>query len=86
VLDKVRIDTDELEGAEALAGVKIFQHVQKELVEKSVLLGGDEWGLGRIIFGLEVVLRVVLLEVEQAACNLGGSAIQQAACNLGALY
>ncbi len=67
MLDKVRIVTGELEGAEALAGVKIFQHVQKELVEKSVLLRGDEKGLGRIIFGLEAVLRVVLLEVEQAA-------------------
>ena len=53
------------------ADVKIFQHVQKELVEKSVLLRGDEQGLGRIIFGLEAVLRVVLLEVEQAACNPG---------------
>ena len=51
-----------------LAGVKILQHVQEELVEKSVLLRGDEEGLGRIIFGLEAVLRVVLFEVEQAAC------------------
>ncbi len=42
VLDKGRIIAGELEGAEALAGVKIFQHVQKELVEKSVLLQGDE--------------------------------------------
>ncbi len=39
---KVRIVAGKLEGAEALAGVKIFQHVQKEIVEKSVLLGGDE--------------------------------------------
>jgi hypothetical protein len=29
VLDKVRIVTGELQGAEALAGAKIFQHVQK---------------------------------------------------------
>ena len=28
----------------------------------------DEEGLGRIIVGLEAVARVVLLEVEQAAC------------------
>ena len=41
VLDKGRIVTGELEGAEALACVKIFQHVQKELVEKSVLPRGD---------------------------------------------
>ena len=54
-----------------LAGVKILQYVQEELVEKSVLLRGDEEGLGRIIFGLEAVLRVVLLEVEQAACIIG---------------
>ena len=77
MLDKVRIVTGELEGAEALAGVKIFQHIQKELVEKSVLLRGDEKGLGRIIFGLEAVLRVVLLEVEQAACNIGGKCASQ---------
>jgi hypothetical protein len=41
-----------LEGAEALAGVKILQHVQEELVEKSDLLRGDEQGLGCIIIGL----------------------------------
>ena len=28
----------ELEGAEALGGVKIFQNVQEELVEQSILL------------------------------------------------
>jgi hypothetical protein len=39
-----------------LAGVKILQHVQEELVEKSVLLRGDEEGLGRIIFGLEACI------------------------------
>ncbi len=54
-----------------LAGVKILQHVQEELIEKSFLLRGDEEGLGRIIFGLEAVLNVVLLEVEQAACIIG---------------
>jgi hypothetical protein len=42
LLDECRIVAGQLEGAEALAGVKIVQHVQKELVEKSVLLGGDE--------------------------------------------
>jgi hypothetical protein len=67
-LDKVRVVTGESEVAEALAGVKIFQHVQEELVEQSVLLRGDEEGLGRITFGLDAVLLVVLLEVELAAC------------------
>jgi hypothetical protein len=42
LLDKGRIVAGEVEGAEALAGVKIFQHVQEKLVEKSVFLGGDE--------------------------------------------
>ena len=71
LLDKGRNVAGDLEGGEALAGVKIFQHVQKELVEKLVLLGGDESGLGLIIVGLEAVLRVVLLEVKQAACHRG---------------
>jgi hypothetical protein len=31
-----------LKGGETLAGVKILEHVQEELVEQSVLLGGDE--------------------------------------------
>ncbi len=37
-LDKVRIVTGELEVAKALASVKIFQHVQEELVAQLVLL------------------------------------------------
>jgi hypothetical protein len=41
LLDKCRVSTGELEGAEALAGVQILQHVQEELVEQLVLLGGD---------------------------------------------
>ncbi len=61
-LDKVKVVTGELEVAKALAGVKIYQHVQEELVEQSVFLWGDKEGLGCIIFGS------VLLEVEQAAC------------------
>ena len=65
------IVTGELEGAEALAGVNTFQHVQEKLVEQCVVLGGDEQGLGRIIVGLEAVFRVVLLEVKQAACHRG---------------
>jgi hypothetical protein len=48
--------------------VKNLQHVEVELVEKSARLRGDEKGLGRIIFGLDAVLRVVFLEVEQATC------------------
>jgi hypothetical protein len=53
-----------LEDAEALAGVKILKHVHDELDEKSVLLPGNEKGLGRIIFGLETVLCVAILEVD----------------------
>jgi hypothetical protein len=37
------------------AGVKIFLHVQEELVEKSDLLRGDQEGIYRIIGGLEAV-------------------------------
>ncbi len=53
------------------ARVKILQHVQEEFVEQSVLLGGDEEGHGFVIFGRDSVCRVVLLEVEQAACTNG---------------
>ena len=65
------------EGSKALAGVKILQDVQEELAQKPVLLRGEKEGLVRIIFGLEAVLRVVLLEVEQAACNLGKKCASQ---------
>jgi hypothetical protein len=61
----------EFEGAKALSGVKIFQHVQEELVELLVLLWGDEEGHGFVIFGRYAVCSVVLLEVEQAACTKG---------------
>ncbi len=54
-----------------LGGVKILQHVQEELIEQSVLLGGDEEGHGFIIVGRDAVCRVVLLVVEQAACTKG---------------
>jgi hypothetical protein len=60
LLDKCRVGTGEFEGAEALAGVKIFQHVQEELVEQSVLLYGDEEGHGFVIFGRNAVCRLVL--------------------------
>jgi hypothetical protein len=65
------------EGSKALAGVKILQDVQEELVEKPVLLRGEKEGLVHIIFGLEAILRMVLLEAEQAACNLGGKCASQ---------
>ena len=42
LLDKCRIVAGELEGAEALAGVKFFQRVQETLVEQFVVLGGEE--------------------------------------------
>jgi hypothetical protein len=68
LLDKFRVVTGELEGAEALAGVKTLQDVQEEIVEQSVLLYGDEEGqVFVVIFGRYAVRRVVLLEVEQAA-------------------
>ncbi len=63
-----------MEGAEALAGVKTLQDVQEELVEQSVLLYGDEEGQVFVVirvFGCDAVYRVVLLEVEQAACTKG---------------
>ena len=52
-------------------GAGAGQHVQEELVEQSVLLGGDEEWLGFAIFGRDAVCQVVLLEVEQAACTKG---------------
>ncbi len=75
VLDKFRVVAGELEGAdsaaEALAGVKTLQDVQEELVEQSVLLYRDEEGQAFVvIFGRDAVHRVVLLEVEQAACTI----------------
>ena len=48
--------------------MKILQHVQEEVVEQSVVCRCDKEGLGGIIFRLDAVCRVVLLEVEQAAC------------------
>jgi hypothetical protein len=38
---------------------------------RSVLLGGDEEGIGLVILGLDAVCHVVLLEVEQAVCTEG---------------
>jgi len=57
-----------LEGGKALAGMKIGEHVQEELVEQSVVGRGCVEGLGGIILGLDAVVGVALLEVEQAAC------------------
>ncbi len=57
----MRVGTGELEGGETLASVKILQHVQEELVEQLVLLGGYEEGHGFVIFGRDAVCRVVLL-------------------------
>jgi hypothetical protein len=68
LLDKIRVVAGEFEGAEALAGVKLLEDVQEELVEQSVLLDRDEEGqAGSVIFGRDAVHRVVLLEVEQTA-------------------
>jgi hypothetical protein len=72
LLDKCRVGTGEFEGAEALGGVKIFKHVQEELVEQSDLLWlwrwGDEEGHGFIILGSDAVCCV---EVEQVVCTKG---------------
>ena len=58
-----------LEGTEALARVKVFQHIQEEFVQQSVigLRRGEERQSG-IVFWLDAVSRTILLEVEQAAC------------------
>jgi hypothetical protein len=46
----------------------VGRKAQEELVEQSVLLYGDEEGqVFVVIFGLNAVRHVVLLEVEQAA-------------------
>jgi hypothetical protein len=45
--------------------------MQEELVEQLVLLGEDEEGHSFVIFGCYVLCRVVLLEVERAACTEG---------------
>ncbi len=42
---------------DACARVKIFKHVLEELVEQSVLVGGDEEGHGFVIFGRDAVCR-----------------------------
>ena len=60
-------------------GRRRLQDVQEEILEKSVLLGGDEEGLGSIIFGLDAVAHMVLLEVEQAAWKTN----EQVRCNQG---
>jgi hypothetical protein len=60
LLDKCRLGTGESEGAEAVAGVQILQHVQEELVEQLVLLGRDIEGLGLVILSLDAVCGVVL--------------------------
>ena len=47
----------------------VFQHVQKEFVEHSVVgIDCREEGLGGIIRGLDAVGTAVTLEVEQASC------------------
>ena len=58
-----RVVTGDFEGAEALAGVKILQHIQEEPVEQAVLLYGDEEGQVYIIFGRDAVRHAVLLEL-----------------------
>ncbi len=42
---------------DACARVKILQHVHEELVEQSVLIGGDEEGHGFVIFSRDAVCR-----------------------------
>ena len=54
----------------------LASHVDLERLVAGLLQRGKE-GLVRVIFGLEAVLRLVLLEVEQAACNLGQKCASQ---------
>ena len=59
----------ELESVQTLAGVKLVQHVQEEIVEQLVVGRGGEEELGGVIFYLDAVGLMALLEVEQAACR-----------------
>ena len=72
-----------MEGGKALAGVKIGEHVQEELVEQSVVGRGDVEGLGGIILGFDAVIGVVLIEVEQAACMKSQLSLAQRATGSG---
>ena len=69
LLDEVWVGTSDFEVYKALPLVNFCHHVQVELVEQSVVSRRDEEGLGVILFWLDAVCRVVLLEVEQAACK-----------------
>ena len=72
LLDELGLSTRNFEIREALAGVKIFQHVQEELVEQPVLARGSVEGHLLIVFWIDAVCCdscVVLLVVEQAACT-----------------
>ncbi len=52
--------------------LSLASHVNLELLVSSLLQPCKrEWGLGLVILGLAAVARVVLLEVEQAACTKG---------------
>ncbi len=68
-LDKLGVVAGKFEGTEALASGKVFQHVQEEFVQQSVIgLGRGEEGQCGIDFWLDAVSMTFLLEVEQAAC------------------
>jgi hypothetical protein len=64
--------------------------MKEELVDQSVVIRCNEDGLSRIIFWLDTVISLVLLELEQAACmkndemptQLGVAAVAAAACKL----
>ena len=69
-LDKLGVVAGKFEGTEALVRVKVFQHVQEEFVQQSVIgLGRGEELQSGIVFWLDAVSRTILLEVEQAACT-----------------
>jgi hypothetical protein len=69
LLDERGIRTGELESVQTMAGVKLFQHVQEEIVEQLVVSRVGEEGLGGIIFCLDAVGLMALPEMEQAACR-----------------
>jgi hypothetical protein len=69
LLDEVWVGTGELEVLKALPLVHILHHVQEALVGHSHVSRSDGEGLGGIILWLDAVCRVVLSEVEHAACK-----------------
>jgi hypothetical protein len=58
-----------VEICKALPLAHSIHHVKEALDEQSVVWQSDVMGLGGIIFWLDAVRRVVLLEVQRASCE-----------------